>query len=75
MVNALTETESKTAAAHPEEMKSVVELRIGSRVVLHATGRATPAGLVGVGIAGSSIILAVAALVWAARRSTLVNPI
>jgi hypothetical protein len=69
MVNPMMETESETAAPHPEEMKSVVELRIGSRVVLHATGRATPAGLVGVGVAVSSIILAVAALVWAARRT------
>jgi hypothetical protein len=74
MDNALTETESETAAPHPEEMKSVVELRIGSRVVLHATARATPAGLLGVGVAVSSIILAVATLVWAARRPTLGKP-
>jgi hypothetical protein len=44
-------------------MKSVVELRIGNRVVLHVPVRATPAGLVGVGVAVSSIRLAVAPLV------------
>jgi hypothetical protein len=74
MADALTETESETAAPHPEEMKSVVELRIGNRVVLHVTGRATPAGLIGVGVAVSSVILSIAALIWAARRPTLVRP-
>jgi hypothetical protein len=75
MVNELRETESETAAPHPEEMKGGIELRIGSRVFLQATARATPAGLVGLGFAVSSLILAVAALVWAARRPTRVKPI
>jgi hypothetical protein len=75
MVNERSGPESETALPHPEEMKTSVELRLGGSVVLHATARTTPAGLVSAGIAVSSIILAVAAVVWAARRPTLVKPI
>jgi hypothetical protein len=67
------ELESEAAAPHPEEMKAAVELHIGNNVILHATARTTPAGLVSIGIAVSSIILAVAALVWAARRPVLMK--
>jgi hypothetical protein len=75
IVKALTENDSLTAAPHPEEMKARVKLRIGSNVVLHATARTTPAGLISAGLAVSSIILAVAALVWAVRRPALAKPI
>jgi hypothetical protein len=75
MVNERAENESLTAVPHPEEMKARVKLRIGSNVILQATARTTPAGLVSAGIAMASIILAVAAVVWAARRPALVKPI
>ena len=66
----ITETvgEAPTAPSHPEEMAARVNLRIGKGVSLKATARATPAGLVTVGFMVSAIILAVATLVWAARR-------
>jgi hypothetical protein len=59
MVNERAESESLTAAPHPEEMKARVKLRIGSNVILQATARTTPAGLVSAGIAVASIFLAV----------------
>ena len=66
----ITETvgEAPTVPSHPEEMTARVNLRIGNGVSLKATARATPAGLVTVGIMVSAIVLAVATLVWAARR-------
>ena len=54
--------------AHPEEIRATVDLRIGNSLSLKATARTTPAGLVTTGIMVSAIILAVAALVRAARR-------
>ena len=62
------EAAASGAAAHPEEMKASVDLRIGDAVSLRATGRTTPAGLVTAGIMVSAIILSVAALVWATRQ-------
>jgi hypothetical protein len=46
-----------TAAAHPEEMKGTVELRITKHVTLKATARATPAGLVGAAVLLSAILI------------------
>ena len=40
------ESQSATAAAHPEEMKATVDLTIGNAVSVKATFRTTPAGLV-----------------------------
>jgi hypothetical protein len=53
---------------HPEEMRASVNLRIGDSISLTAMARTTPAGLVTAGIMASSIVLAVAALIWAVRR-------
>jgi hypothetical protein len=44
-----------TAAPHPEEMRATVRLRIGSSVSLDATARATPAGLIAVGLLAAAI--------------------
>jgi hypothetical protein len=49
-------------------MAAEVHLRIGSAVSFRVAARATPDGLVAVGLLVSSIILSVAPLVWAARR-------
>lgn len=57
-----------TAAPHPEEMNASLHLRIGSNVSLHATARATPAGLVSVGVLVAAVLLSAAALVRAARH-------
>ena len=51
-------SESPTApAAHPEEMRGAVELRITDHVTLRASARATPAGLVGAAILLSAILV------------------
>ena len=54
-------------AFHPEEMRTEVEVRLGQASMLRATARATPAGLVAVGILVSAILLSTAALIRAAR--------
>lgn len=53
---------------HPEEMKAMVELRIGDRAAIMATARTTPAGLISIGLMVGAILLSTAALVHAARR-------
>ena len=69
----ITDTMEQAASVpvHPEEMKAIVDLRIGNSVSLKATARTTPAGLVTAGIMVSGIILAVATLIWAVRRQIL----
>lgn len=42
--------DASTAAPHPEEMRATVRLRIGNLASLDATARATPAGLIAVGL-------------------------
>jgi len=44
-------------AAHPEEMRGAVELRITDHVTIRASARATPAGLVGAAILLSAILV------------------
>ncbi len=48
--------DAPTAAPHPEEMRATVRLRIGSSVSLDATARATPAGLIAVGLLVTAIL-------------------
>jgi hypothetical protein len=64
----MSDTEVGTPITHPEEMRASVSLRLGNNAALQATARATPAGMVTMGILASTVILSVAALVWAARR-------
>jgi hypothetical protein len=54
----------QTDAAHPEEMKGTVELRITNHVTLKATARATPAGLVGAAVLLSAVLIPI---MWAKR--------
>jgi hypothetical protein len=49
-------------------MKAKVKVRIGKRVLVMATARTTPAGLVSVGVMVAAILLSAAALVHTARR-------
>ena len=60
-----------TRISHPEEMKSVVDLRIGDTVSFQAAARMTPAGVVCIGIAFSLAILAFSALARARRTAPL----
>lgn len=56
------------APPHPEEMKAKIKLRAGKRVLVTATARTTPAGLISVGVMVAAILLSTAVLVHAARR-------
>ena len=60
-------------AKHPKEMKAQFELRIGDRAMVTAAARATPAGLVSVGVMVAAILLSTAALVHTARRRMLTD--
>lgn len=51
---------------HPEELRASAELRLGP-LTLTSTARATPAGLVAVGVMTGLILLGVAAVVRAGR--------
>jgi hypothetical protein len=42
--------DAATAAPHPEEMRATVRFRIGNSVSLDATARATPGGLIAIGL-------------------------
>jgi hypothetical protein len=53
-----------TASPHPEELRATMELRITDYVTLRTTARATPAGLVGVALLLSAILIPV---MWGAR--------
>jgi hypothetical protein len=56
---------SPTAAPHPEEMKLSVDLSFGHTVSIKASIRTTPAGLAGVALLVSSVLIPI---VWLARR-------
>jgi hypothetical protein len=49
--------DASTAAPHPEEMRATVRLRIGNLASLDATARATPPGLIAVGLLIAAIAL------------------
>jgi hypothetical protein len=65
-----TQTEEKYAGvpAHPEEIKAIVEFRVGNSVSLNATMRTIPAGLVTAGVMVAAIVLSIAIMVRAIRR-------
>jgi hypothetical protein len=65
-----TKTEGKDAGAptHPEEIRASVEFRVGNSVLLNATARTTPAGLVTAGVMVAAIVLSLAVLVREIRR-------
>ena len=43
--------------SHPEEMKGTVELNFGKLATITATGRTTPAGLIGAAVLVSSVLI------------------
>jgi hypothetical protein len=57
------EPESPTAAPHPEEMKGTVEFKFGKLGTITATGRTTPAGLIGVAVLVSAVLIPLAVMV------------
>lgn len=56
--------EPSSAAPHPEEMKASAEFRIGERVVITASARATPAGLAAAALLVCSMLLPI---IWLRR--------
>lgn len=54
--------------AHPEEMKTSFNLKIGKNISLQGSARITPAGLVAAGITTLLMALALTALVPRRRR-------
>ncbi|MCX5495017.1 hypothetical protein OSH11_09900 [Kaistia dalseonensis] len=53
---------------HPEEMRASWDLKVGKSITLQGSARWTPAGVVTAGLAASGMLLALTALVRAARR-------
>ncbi len=57
-----------TAPSHPEEIKSVFDLRVGKHITLQGSARITPAGVICTGIAVAAMALALGYLTSAMRR-------
>jgi hypothetical protein len=56
------ESQSETAAPHPEEMKATVDLTIGNSVSLKATVRTTPASLVATALLAAAVLIPLVSL-------------
>ena len=56
------ETQSETAAPHPEEMKATFDLAIGNAVSVKAAVRTTPAGLVAAALLAAAVLFPAASL-------------
>ena len=54
--------------SHPEEIKSVFDLRVGKHITLQGSARITPAGVISAGIAVAVMTLAVGYLASSSRR-------
>ena len=63
------EEPSTASPSHPEEMKSVVDLRVGKYITLQCTARITPAGVISTGIAVAAVAFALGYLQASTRRS------
>ena len=59
---------SPTAGSHPEEIKSVFDLRVGNHITLQGSARITPAGVISAGIAVAAMTLALGYLASSIRR-------
>ncbi|AZO04522.1 hypothetical protein [Mesorhizobium sp. M2A.F.Ca.ET.043.02.1.1] len=62
------EEPSAAAHSHPEEIKSVFDLRLGKHVTLQGSARITPAGVISAGIAVAAMMLALRYLASSGRR-------
>jgi len=62
------EEKSTAAGAHPEEIKSVFDLRLGKHITLQGSARITPAGVISAGIAVAAMTLALGYLAASTRR-------
>lgn len=62
------EGSSPDVPSHPEEMKSVFDLRVGKHIRVQGTARITPAGVISAGIAVAAVTLATGYLISAILR-------
>jgi hypothetical protein len=62
------EDSSIAIPSHPEEIKSVFDLRVGKHITLQGSARITPAGVISTGIAVAAMALALGYLVSSTRR-------
>ena len=62
------EEPSPAVPSHPEEIKSVFDLRLGKHVVLQGSARISPAGVISVGIAVAVMTLALGYLASSGKR-------
>jgi hypothetical protein len=62
------EEPSPQAPLHPEEIKSVFDLRVGKHISLQGSARITPAGVISAGIAVAAMTLALGYLASSVKR-------
>lgn len=53
--------------SHPEEMKGTIELKFGKLGTITATGRTTPAGLIGAAVLVSAVLIPLAVMIRRCR--------
>jgi hypothetical protein len=51
------------SSTHPEEMKGAVEFKLGNFATMTATGRTTPAGLIGAAVLVSAVLIPLAMMI------------
>ncbi|MBB3965687.1 hypothetical protein [Rhizobium metallidurans] len=59
---------SSDSPSHPEEMKSVFDLRVGKHITLQGSARTTPAGVISTAIAVAAMTFAVGYLISSVNR-------
>lgn len=59
---------SSDAPTHPEEIKSVFDLRVGKHITLQGSARITPAGVICTGIAVAAMALSFGYLISSIKR-------
>jgi hypothetical protein len=62
------EETSPAVFLHPEEIKSIFDLRVGKHITLQGTARITPAGVISAGISVAAMTLALGYLVGSITR-------
>jgi len=62
------EEPSTVVSSHPEEIKSVFDLRVGKNMTLHGSFRITPAGVISTGITLAVMALALGYLASSMRH-------
>lgn len=67
-MSAVQEAPLVAAPAHPQEIRSDFDLRVGKHLVLQGSARITPAGVICTGIAIAAMTLALGYLVTARGR-------